>query len=255
MAKLNLASLAARKAAAETTPTVETVETPTVATVERESTQASIPILGPMTQPMARVYAAGEYPPECNTSGLRAAWKRRQNAGGVIFTTKPGSTTSSTPQLVTTPRAMILDVYDNQVRVTFQYLTATGEIMDSHLVSAADSGLLQLSLTVWVHTNGDLIGFQDLRTHTFQQGLGLTYWQIESVLPTLKSAQSVLTATLQESDDFSFAQAILTLANHFRVAVIQIVESGETRSVKRGAAYITAHKMGEALQARANKAA
>ena len=60
----------------------------------------------------------------------------------------------------------------------------------------------------------------------------------------------------EESEDKSFAQAVATLAGHFRVSAVKVqgADGKNPREAKRGAAYVTALRAGEAFLARDRKA-
>jgi hypothetical protein len=65
---------------------------------------------------------------------------------------------------------------------------------------------------------------------------------IEAHLPVMKQLEAFIKLATEESEDGSLAQVISSLASHIRVHMVHFGTGDKSKSVKRGAAYITAYK-------------
>jgi hypothetical protein len=108
-----------------------------------------------------------------------------------------------------------------------------------------------LTLSTWANLEGtELLGYGALRVALADMPIE----QLETDLPALRRIDKVCKLNREESEDDSFAQVILTLAHHLRVSEIRVVAQDKKVTIsKRGAAYITAHKLTEAFLARQPK--
>jgi hypothetical protein len=142
--------------------------------------------------------------------------------------------------------ALRLGVGEDRIIVTAHWVNDAGAIIPAAEVAWQDRGVLGVMLEAFVGQDGELTGYRCAKTVSGE----LTLSQLEGVIPVVRQIDRALEVSFAESDDDSFACAVGTLAAHFLVVAIQVQEGAEERIVKRGAGYITAHKLGEALQAR-----
>lgn len=114
-------------------------------------------------------------------------------------------------------------------------------------LSETDRALRDLRLFAWNDLNMTpaLFGYDVLRL----DGYNATVETLERVLPAMRRVDRFLAAVRKESEDDSFAKAVESLAAHMRVTRVVHVRDGVETETKRGAAYITAHKIAESFLA------
>lgn len=252
--RLDLDALAAKAASAQPQPQLDAEDREAIATeaadkadrraLVREPTQQSIPILGPVTAPVAPIFAIA---PPVLTAGQKAAATRKANAAAGIPPNSGKGAAVPAPAAVSA-RADGLDLVlmvlegDAGLRLGFRFERADGAAVE---VPAGELVLPSVGLSAWVD------GTEVRRSGVEIMQGRVSLATLEAALPTLRAIDRFLTVAEAESEDPSFAFAVSSLSVHFRVARVELNHlDGRTTNVKRGQAYLAAHRLSEALLAR-----
>lgn len=210
-------------------------------------TNASLPIMGPATQPIVHAFT----PPPMRGAQL-AAHNRKLNAAG-ISPAKDGAAASPKPAPATA-RPMGVELVlciapvEGGLCVSFAHRNGDGPC-DPALVPEAEAGLSALRATGIATPAGDL-----------EPGNGMAFTatnatanQMAAALPLMRKLDGLLNGAYRETEDPSFPQMVLTLASGLRVDRIEVRQpDGSVAASKRGAAYIAAFKAWEAHKPRAS---
>ena len=258
MAKPNLAALAAKIAPAspapaptpapapETTPAPEPTPAP-----GRQPTQDSLPKLGPVLAPMPTPTAKAPTPAGLSPAQRAALTRRANQQANGTAPAKAGATPAPAQQARPDGLELVLAITEGEriISVSFRW-ERNGELA-GHLAPAPERAVNQLAVNAHA-VRGELFGHNEVTL----RAPALTVSGMEAVLPTMRRINRAIEVTHAESEDPSFAQTVLVLATHLRVSRIEAVANDRTvTTAKRGAAYITAHKAGEAFLARVAKPA
>ena len=220
---------------------------PALVSDNRQPTSASLPILSPPHVPPAPVFAA---PPASLPAALspaqKAVFTRQQRAAGILPAKGEPAAKPSLSPARPDGLHLVLSIAPTAkgMAVTFAHQVG-GEAASPAAVPEAERGLGFLSAICERGEGGDLV-----------PATGVTFTgtasadQLAAVLPVMRRVTASLCQAYQDSEDASFPQMVLTLAGILRVDRVEFTPpGGEKVSVKRGAAYITAFKAGEAHKA------
>lgn len=252
--RLDLDALAAKAASAQPQPQLDAEDREAMATeaadkadrraLVREPTQQSIPILGPVTAPVAPIFAVA---PPVLTAGQKAAATRRANAlAGIPPNSGKGATAPAPAALSARAEGLdlVLELWERNagLGLGFRFERTDGATAE---VPAGELVLPSVGLSAWV--DGDEVRRSGIEIMQGRVSLAT----LEASLPTLRAIDRFLTVAQAESEDPSFAFAASALSVHFRVARIEVHHLDRTvTSTKRGQAYLAAHRLSEALLAR-----
>ena len=187
--------------------------------------------------------------PTTLTPAQRAAITRRQNQG--LTTTPSGLPIQGKAARAPRAAGLVLELWITPGPTTLLDLSFRATDPDGKPMSAglADSelGLDRLLWTAQAHDSGELVGFD---TCTLATGPVWGLGALETVLPLMRRIDKLIALAREESEDTSLGFVAATLAAHFQVTRIKVQgRDGKVSEHKRGAAYVTAHKAGEALLA------
>ena len=208
---------------------------------DRQATNASLPIMGPASQPIAYNFA----PAPAGLSGAKlAAHNRAQRLAGIL-PAKPEKGAKATPLLPARGEGLELvlriEPEDGGMEVRFTFMSGT-EAAPFTAFPDHEAPLRDISAYAYRDDNGDLVPADNVRF----SGSGSAN-TLAGVLPIMRKLDGALLGAYAETEDASFPQMVLTLASVLRVDRIDVLQpDGSVTSAKRGAAYITAFKAGEA---------
>jgi hypothetical protein len=201
---------------------------------QREPTNASLPIMGPPTAPMVRNFSA---PPL--TPAQRAVQTRQQRAAGILpaKADQPAKATQARPDGL--DLVLIIAPTATGMLITFRFDRAT----ESVAIPPGETSIPLLRAISPRNKAGDL---EPASGVTFASS-DATEHDLAVALPLMRRLTGVLLGAYDESEDRSFPQMVLTLASALRVSRIETAQpDGTVTTAKRGAAYISAFKAGEA---------
>jgi hypothetical protein len=186
-------------------------------------------------------------PPSSLTPAQRAAQTRAANKAAGTTGAKAG-----TAKAIDTSRPVGMDLQlwishgANRLELTFVPAGPDGLPMSG--LATAESSLIFLRWTAYPDFSviGELGGFEICTLSLYNPGTHT----LEAALPLMRRTDNFLALARDESEDSSFAFAASALASHFRVNSVHVrMPDGATFEGKRGAAYVTAHRLSEALMA------
>lgn len=213
---------------------------------------------GPETGPLGFPTGAAEpnLPPPPNripalSPAQRAAQTRAANrANGATGQTKAataGTASTGSDRAGGLSLELWVSMTPERIILSFRPVTITGAAMRSGLGSG-EGALPDLAWSAYPHhvESGELGGFHLVTLSALRAGTV----QIEQALPLMRRCDRLLTMAREESEDLSFGFVASTLAAHFRVSCVKVKAlDGTVTEHRRGAAYVTAHRAGEALLA------
>ena len=210
----------------------------------RQPTNASLPILGPVTTPIVHAFSAA---PAGLSPAQRAAHTRAQRAAG-IQPAKPDQARkpASTGRDDGLALVMTVDPAGDGLAVGFGFRSEAGPVQPSAFPET-ERALQFVRITCPRDSAGELVPADGLSF----SGTA-TANELAAILPVLRRADASLLHAYEESEDPSFPQMVLTLAGIMRVDGIELRQpDGSVTMAKRGAAYIAAFKASEAYRPRA----
>ena len=236
---------AAREFQAPEAPPSGEPETLTLDTLDPET-----PTLGDPT-PAQRPEPAYLAPVTLTGAKLAAHNRALNKANGTTGQARPASSGNPANRVSTGERAAGLEL---ELWVT----TSAGEISLSFKPVRPDGTTWRMGLApneraltnirwhAYPGDNGELFGFETCSVSNYRAGAG----EIERQFPLMARTDRLIEMAREASEDLSLGFVASTLAAHFRVTRVKSkAPDGTEAEHKRGAAYVTAHRAGEALLA------
>ncbi len=124
-------------------------------------------------------------------------------------------------------------------------------VKDGNVLSRADTpelerGLLDLGLFAYLGES-ELFGYRE----TVFRGAIANAASLRAVLGFMTKLDKFVALAIEESEDPSFALVVNCIAAHLRATrIVHVQEDGSEITFKRGAAYISAHRIAEAFVAK-----
>ena len=185
------------------------------------------------------------------TPGQRAAATRAANRAGGISPAKNGAAVSE--RAAGLALELWITEHDGDkahLSIVFRAFDPDGRPMPEGL-GKGERALPFLRWEAWPEA-GALVGFEASRFFAVRADAD----EVEAAAPLMRRLDKMVRLAREELEDEFFAQAVATLAGHFRVSAVKVqgADGKNPREAKRGAAYVTALRAGEAFLARDRKA-
>ena len=181
--------------------------------------------------------------PPAMSAGQKAAWTRKQRAAGIepAKAAKTGRAKAAPVAIEPRPEGLELVMSiagRNRLEVRFAFRMAEGFTHQWRGPGEHEAGLEEVGLLA----SPDGASVHGFRSSRFLGGYASAD-TIERTLPVMRRVDAIMDAARIESEDESFAQAILAICTGLGVTRIEWDNpAGDRVTVRRGAAYITAHK-------------
>ena len=186
------------------------------------------------------------------TGAKLAAHNRALNkANGTTGQARPASSGNPANRVSTGERAAGLELElwvtssETEISLSFKPVRPDGTIWRMGL-APNERALTNIRWHAYPGDNGELFGFETCGVSNYRAGAG----EIERQFPLMARTDRLIEMAREASEDLSLGFVASTLAAHFRVTRVKSkAPDGTEMEHKRGAAYVTAHRAGEALLA------
>ncbi len=173
----------------------------------------------------------------------RAAQTRAARKGGLV-STAVGTENTAAARNANVTLDLVISETERDLVLTFRFVQ-DGNVLTREDTPDLERALLDLSVRARLE-DGELVG----HAGTLFCGSIANAASLKAVLGFMQRIDRFLTLAIEESEDPSFAQTVNCIAAHLRATrIVHVQEDGSEIAFKRGAAYISAHRIAEAFVA------